>query len=69
MSCIGCEFHQMDRLLGVLLCNVTPNDVCPIVEDLDNEVVAPCPKCGRDCDGCGVVDGIPVCPKCDEGVL
>ena len=53
-------------------CDIPAGAVCPAEADKERatrEVVVPCPKCGRDCDGNGVIDGIPVCSHCDRGVL
>jgi hypothetical protein len=63
MYCESCKHRAKDGS-----CDAGPNDACPAAEDekhKDVETVVPCPRCGRDCDGYGAIDGIPVCPNCD----
>ena len=80
-GCSDCPFYRDEvvqspftRQLRVeRLCQATPADDCPmdlalLIEALE-EAVVPCTRCGQDVDGHGSVDGIPVCPVCDAGIL
>ena len=80
MTCSNCSFYTSEwvtspfsgRRERVLLCTAEEDDECPmelalLIEAM--ETVVPCVRCGQDCDGHGVIDGIPVCPACDKGVL
>lgn len=71
-GCSECRFFQPERVTSpftgreeiALLCVAGPGDSCPVSEA--PEVVVPCHRCGGECDGHGVIDGLPVCPKCDS---
>ena len=79
MNCTNCGFFQQeeveycDEVQVVWLCRATEADTCPMNDELllqaMEEAVVPCTRCGQDVDGHGVIDGIPVCPVCDKGVL
>jgi len=79
--CDSCRFYQLEEVpvdpfsdhptgetTEAWMCVTGDGDVCPVKPE-EYPAVVPCPRCGRDCDGYGILEGIPVCPACDAGVL
>ena len=64
MGCDNCLFYHFDPEVGQRLCNIGPDDACPMTLEMEQdlargEVGRPCHSCGYDLDGLG-----PECLHC-----